>query len=169
MALQRTALVVLMVVALTGCLGGTAILSSSPAVSVENRANASYAVTATVIHTNAPVEDVRLTLMNESGQTATVPFREHGVGNDFDVPANVTALQVTRLPTTTWRVVLGPDETASTELSAWATNDIVLLTWTNLDTGTVTRASTIPCRTAGVDYDAHVETARGSGGASTRC
>lgn len=169
MVVYRPAVALLILLTLTGCLGVEALASPAPDIAVENRATGAYVVTATVIHTAEPVGAVDLELTFRDGSTETLSYSEHAAGNDFDVPSNVTDLRVVGAPATSWQKELAPGETASTTLTDWESNDIVLLTWSRLDTGRVTRVTTIPCRSSGMEYHAHVSSARGSGGASTVC
>ncbi|QLG26501.1 hypothetical protein HUG10_02625 [Halorarum halophilum] len=162
-------LALLLLVTLTGCLGVESVLSPAPDVTVENRANVSFEVTATTVHTDGPVGETRLELTHQNGSKEELAFREYAVGNDFAVPPNVTGIEVIESSSTSWVTELDPGETTSTELGDWQSNDLVLVTWTRLDTGTVTKVTTIPCRTSGVEYHGHVSSARGSGGAFTGC
>jgi hypothetical protein len=159
----------LVVVALTGCLGVEALLSPAPSVSVENRSNVTYVVTATVVHTDDPVGTLLLQLTYRDGRESAVPYHEHAVGNDFAVPSNVTDVQVVGTERSAWETVLNPGASNETRLTEWQSDDVVLLTWTRVDDSTVTKVTTVPCRSAGIEYSGHVDSASGSGGAGTSC
>lgn len=170
MSLPRTVAAFLLVVPLLGgCLTADAVLSPAPDVAVENRADAEYTVTATVVHTDDRLDAVPVELTYADGRTERIPFGEHGVGNDFNVPPNVTAVRAAGDTSTPWTVELAPGAAASTQLERWEDNDVVLLAWTRTADGIVTRVTTIPCRSAGAEYHGHVDTSRGSGGATTSC
>ncbi|SEO29547.1 hypothetical protein SAMN04487948_101587 [Halogranum amylolyticum] len=164
----RPLVALLFVASLAGCLGADALLSPAPSVSVENRSDVSYAVTATVVHTDDPVGTLLLQFDYRDGRTSAVPYYDHAVGNDFAVPANVTGVTVVGAERS-WKTVLDPGATAETRLTDWTDGDVVVLTWTRLDDGTVTKVTTVPCRSAGVEYSGHVDSASGTGGASTSC
>ena len=166
---SRQVVVLLLVMAFPGCLDLGAVLSPSPEVTIENRANVTYQVSATVVPTDDPVTTIPLELTYQNGSSVTTRFGEYASGNDFFVPSNVTAISVTSSTSESWSTTLAPGQNDTTQLTEWQSNDIVLITYTRRDDSVVTKVTTIPCRNAGVEYDGHVTSADGSGGAGTTC
>lgn len=169
MSSRTIAVALLLVLSTTGCLDLSGVRSPAPELSIENRADVTYDVSATVVRTDGPVRTVQLELTYQNGSTGTVSFGEYAAGNDFAVPPNVTAISVLSPSSRSWSTTLAPGRTDTTRLTGWRSNDVVLITYTRHDDTVVTRVTTIPCRNAGVEYTGHVSSAGGSGGAATSC
>ncbi len=166
---SRRVVALLVVTALSGCLGLSAVLSPAPEVTVENRANVTYQVSATVVPTDDPVSTIPLELTYRNGSSVTTSFGEYSSGNNFFVPDNVTTISVHSATSQSWSTTLAPGQNDTTRLTEWQSNDVVLLTYTRNNDSEVTKVTTIPCRNSGVEYDGHVSSADGSGGAGTTC
>lgn len=166
---RRPLLALLLVVALTGCLGADTLLSSSPSVTVENQSDVAFSVTVTTVHTDDPIGTLLLRLTYADGSDSTVPYREYAVGNNFASPANVTSIELVGSDQSTHTVRLDPGASATPDVSAWQSGDVLMLTWTNLDTGTVEKIKTVSCRSGDIEYRSTVDSPRGSGGSGTSC
>jgi hypothetical protein len=160
---------VILVASLTGCLGTDTVLSSGPSVTVENQSDVTYTVTVTTIHTDDPVGTLLLQLTYADGSDSAVPYRESAVGNQFSVSENVTAVEVVGTEQSSLTVTLDPGMERTPELTEWQSGDVVMLTWTNVDRGTVEKVTTISCRSGNIEYGSTVDSASGSGSGFSSC
>lgn len=169
----RYALAVVVLLTLSGCLGGAGFLGlGSPTATVENQAATEFRVSVTVVHTDTPWRDVPIELRYENG---TVERTTVAPGRDADdpraayfVPENVTEFSVDGPATDHWNVSLSPSESASTNLTAWTPGDLVVVEWTRTD-GTVVRVKAMSCRRGLQSFERFVEDRRGGGGGETSC
>ncbi|MFC7226856.1 hypothetical protein N0B31_05530 [Salinirubellus salinus] len=158
---------------LAGCLGGAGFLGlGSPSMTVENRGTGEYRVSVTVVHTDTPWRDVPIELRYANGSVERTTVAPGRTADDpraaYFVPENVTAFTVDGPATDHWNVSLAPSESASTNLSAWAPGDLVVVEWTRAD-GTVVRVKAISCRRGLQSVERYVDDARGGGGGGTSC